>query len=753
MTHPRPRPGVVVRVSLSVALVAATAVAAGPTSGPAAGDVRAWVGRLSAGDRDTRVAAARAVWAAAGRADTGDVPPAAVVRAGLILARDVPFGNDDFPPAVLETADAYLAATPAERPAALKALADTAYGADGAQAVLARLLLADPDGARRAEVAPLARAGVLAAARAALADDAPDACPAADRVLDVAVRADPADYADDTAALAAATGRLPAALARWRNHPPAANARVLPALYRAAGDLPAALSLATDPADRRRLLGEAGRWLDLAEVTDAAEAKAVATAAPNPERESDETLIDAGTAYAVHTLHWRWAGQADRADRLLALAAARAAVSAAEVDLPGQIEMASDHPAQGLAELVRVSPQVAFGLLRFRGDVDAALALPVAFSRPGDATDPAADARQSLLADLGRLPPRPAAATPAADPDYLSWLTPVARRRFDAAVADLRAGRFDAAAAGFDANFGEPLTYAGTAWVVDSAALYLRGTARARAGQTAAGGLDVRRASALPLTNTFDRLHLAGELSAAGLVGAAVDEQDLALRVGDEGEPSALVALIGSAERAAARGDPATAAVAFERATAATITHDGSRIQLPPTSWLTLPWHAHLARARVARAAGDWPAVAAQLRACLALVPNDVGLAVEWVPVLDGSGQPALADEVFAATYGRWDGPTRTYPDSAWLHDGAARVAAGCGRRPAEAVAHARAAVRLGPKVAGYQATLADAAFAAGDREAAVTAAAAAAALAPADAGLARRLARVRSDPLPTSQR
>jgi tetratricopeptide (TPR) repeat protein len=168
------------------------------------------------------------------------------------------------------------------------------------------------------------------------------------------------------------------------------------------------------------------------------------------------------------------------------------------------------------------------------------------------------------------------------------------------------------------------------------------------------------------------------------------------------------------------------------------------------TAYLDIPWNMHLNQARADRDAGNLAAVMEQLRACNKLLPGNSDLAIEWVQQMDARHEPAMADELFNASYGIWDQLAQKYPRSGWMHNVAAWTAASCNRKLAEAVSHAKTAVQLAPSYWAFLDTLAEAEFHAGHRDLAITAARQALAALPKDDFLQRRLTHFTSDPLPS---
>ena len=593
-------------------------------------------------------------------------------------------------------------------------------------AVLVRLLLLEPNAGLRRQL--LAAAGP--AYRSAVAGLVADGDDVGLRVLlDQAATEMPSVGPADFAVHAWLTGRWDEAVEQWRaelsNGPPAAQARaagVLCALYRVA-DRPA------DAADAARRSGSAG--LQLLTALDRSDWQAAAAAAP--------AVYPAARPWPLLAVLARLRG--DEAEVAAAVTNHAASADAKGIST-GKLRLLLDaDPAAALAKLSAApddggDPPAAVRLLAARGEYDAALALASRYADDADVGRAVIARRDEVRRLLGELPAEP---REPAEPDP-AWTR---------AVTDAVAGRFDAVAAGL-------LPLDRQADRID--AHYLRGYALDATGDHDRGRAVMRDAAVVPLADAGRRGAFAAGLAAAGLDAVAAEQRQLARRSADlVGDSTAVIGLveIARAEQLAAarRRDWPAAAAAADRVWLFTA-WPGIRWN-DPALYLSASFARHFAAAQVARGRDDWPAVNAELATARRQFPGTIEVALLGVPMLDAHGDHAAADALFAAGYGPVDAAARRWPNSPFLHNQAAWLAACGSRKLDEAVAHAEAAVRLTHGTeGGYLDTLAECHFRRGDRAAALDAEHRAAARPDVDAGyLARQLARFATAPVPTSTR
>ena len=125
-------------------------------------------------------------------------------------------------------------------------------------------------------------------------------------------------------------------------------------------------------------------------------------------------------------------------------------------------------------------------------------------------------------------------------------------------------------------------------------------------------------------------------------------------------------------------------------------------------------------RAKGLLATGDVAGAVRMAEAAAAFLPGHTEPAASIVSELAKTGHAAEADRIYAATVAVQDRLCKDYPQSAEFRNTRAWLAVRCRRDLDLALDHARKAVELTPKSAGYRETLAEVLFQRGDRAAAV---------------------------------
>jgi tetratricopeptide (TPR) repeat protein len=97
-----------------------------------------------------------------------------------------------------------------------------------------------------------------------------------------------------------------------------------------------------------------------------------------------------------------------------------------------------------------------------------------------------------------------------------------------------------------------------------------------------------------------------------------------------------------------------------------------------------------------------------------------VELAIELVPVLEKMGHKQESDQLFSANLKPYEELAASHPQSAYMHNSYAWLAANCRRELDKALEHAQEAVKLEPKADGYIDTLAEVHFRRGEKEKAI---------------------------------
>jgi tetratricopeptide (TPR) repeat protein len=133
-------------------------------------------------------------------------------------------------------------------------------------------------------------------------------------------------------------------------------------------------------------------------------------------------------------------------------------------------------------------------------------------------------------------------------------------------------------------------------------------------------------------------------------------------------------------------------------------------------AYLTVPELARTYRARALLAAGRIDEALAEARAGLAVLPGNIELGLGFVPDLDKAGRKKEADEIYEKIKAAYEAALRDYGNSADLRNSLAWTMVNCNRDLDEALTHAKKAVEVAPKTAGYIDTLAEVYFRRKDR-------------------------------------
>ena len=165
--------------------------------------------------------------------------------------------------------------------------------------------------------------------------------------------------------------------------------------------------------------------------------------------------------------------------------------------------------------------------------------------------------------------------------------------------------------------------------------------------------------------------------------------------------------------------------------------------------YLRVPTKVYRFQALAAVEAGDLETAARTINLAAALTPGDTTLAEELTPAFDRASQSGKGDQLFETLFSRYEADCKRFPNSAYLHNNLAWLAARCGRRIDVAFEHATKAVALAPHNGSYLDTLAEVHFCQGDRESAIRYSKRAVQLSPDRDALREQLSRFISDPLP----
>jgi tetratricopeptide (TPR) repeat protein len=274
---------------------------------------------------------------------------------------------------------------------------------------------------------------------------------------------------------------------------------------------------------------------------------------------------------------------------------------------------------------------------------------------------------------------------------------------------------------------------------------YLRGLALRRAGQAEEADKLQRTANLMALSSA-SRYTLALALNDRNLKDEAREQWQLLQRTGFPEDQYVTIAnqYLGNL---VAEKSPQAAADHWEQ-TRFHLLRPGINL-LEQAGYLDIGTAIHRLRARHLLASGDKAAAIAELRLCQKLLPANIKLIEEFVPLLTKAGEAKAADELFENSFQIYAKGAKQFPQSAMLNNQAAWIAAISVRRLDEALAFAKDAVRLAPENPSYADTLAEVHFARGYREQALEWSAKALALDPDSKFHAERLEKFRTRELP----
>jgi tetratricopeptide (TPR) repeat protein len=249
----------------------------------------------------------------------------------------------------------------------------------------------------------------------------------------------------------------------------------------------------------------------------------------------------------------------------------------------------------------------------------------------------------------------------------------------------------------------------------DPASLYLWGWALTRAGQDKEGHQRMELAHLLPLGDEKSRFQLADVLARHDLTAAANREYEVIVRTGQFDSWQTNNARRRLARAALIKKDYGTVAALDERAMLECLKKNTHFVK--PVAYVAVPHLIHRHRARSLLAAGKSDEALKEIQAALTALPGEVEFFIHLVPELARSGRQKEAEELFQRGWKFYEKLCTEYPQSSLLHNSLAWLAARCRRNLDQAQEHARRAVELAPKNAGFLDTLAEVHFQRGDKD------------------------------------
>lgn len=256
-------------------------------------------------------------------------------------------------------------------------------------------------------------------------------------------------------------------------------------------------------------------------------------------------------------------------------------------------------------------------------------------------------------------------------------------------------------------------------------ALWLSGHALTQAGQSAQGNIRMEQAHLLPLGDGEMRYDLSRAYDQRGHRAAARREQELLRLVGEPALAEPNNYFTGEGLRiagvvAANRKEFLKAADHYEQ-TFLRCLHPRINFARAP-AYVTVPGHVYVIRARGLLAAGRIDEALMECERARASQPGSIDLAMHAVPELERLGRKKEADEIYRQVRGQHEAVIRDYPGCAWANNQLAWLAGCCRRDLEQGLKHARKAVELSPKTAGYYDTLAEVLFQMGKKDEAIAA-------------------------------
>ncbi|HEV3142721.1 MAG TPA: hypothetical protein VGZ47_02435 [Gemmataceae bacterium] len=249
-------------------------------------------------------------------------------------------------------------------------------------------------------------------------------------------------------------------------------------------------------------------------------------------------------------------------------------------------------------------------------------------------------------------------------------------------------------------------------------ALFLQGWALIKAGKEKEGRRCQELAHWMPLGNEQARFEYAEELEKRGFADAARQEKDFILKTGWYRNWYISNLLGESARQAAHNHDYTAAALAYQKSIIGCMRIGATYAE--NSGYLVVPQVPVHYRIRQLLAEGKFEQAAKEIRACLDVLPGSVELAIGLAPELEKKGRKKEAEELYSHVSRRLEQLCREHPQSAYLHNDCAWLAANCRRDLDNALKHAKEAVKLEPKAAGYFDTLAEVHFRRGEHDKAI---------------------------------
>jgi tetratricopeptide (TPR) repeat protein len=295
-------------------------------------------------------------------------------------------------------------------------------------------------------------------------------------------------------------------------------------------------------------------------------------------------------------------------------------------------------------------------------------------------------------------------------------LAKTAWEKADSAAALLELGHGEAG----KKQWQEAARLYGKAWAKDQGQplpLYLQGWALVQAGRKQEGEKWLDLARTIPLANDNKRFLFSVDLARRGFTDAAEKEREFLLRTGQFNSMQISNALTYLSASTYLKKDYRLASTYHDRSLLPFLE---SVAFVRAEAYLRVPAFGHLVHGQALIHQGKIDDALKEVRLSLAALPGDLETVLYVFPELEKRKRKKEAEEVFTRVFGHFEKVCKAYPKSAQNHNSLAWLAVCCRRQLDKALEHAKKAVDLAPKTAGYLDTLAEVYYQRGDKAQAI---------------------------------
>jgi tetratricopeptide (TPR) repeat protein len=266
----------------------------------------------------------------------------------------------------------------------------------------------------------------------------------------------------------------------------------------------------------------------------------------------------------------------------------------------------------------------------------------------------------------------------------------------------------------------EAAKHYGKAWAKDQGQplpLYLQGWALVQAGRKQEGEKWLDLARTIPLANDKKRFQFSVDLAQRGFPEAATREREFLLRTGQFNYLPISNTLTYLSGATYLKKDYRLASIYHDRSLLPFLEYV---VFVRTEAYLRVPALGHLMRAQALIQQNKIDNALKEVRLGLASLPGDLETVLYLFPELEKRKRKKEAEEIFKPVFAHFEKVCKDYPKSAQNHNSLAWLAVCCRRQLDKALEHAKKAVDLEPKRAGYLDTLAEVYYQRGDKAQAV---------------------------------